>query len=136
MIAFYLAHAACSFVVFSISTALSLPPDLSSAIAQSAQVLNDTSITVQPIDGINRNSNQSNRDPATSDLALATNETLLKNTKVYCNRQLYGNVEYYTCLDALSEIVVRSGQVVTFGERGTGHFIVGLPYRVLSGRCV
>ena len=128
-----------NLLLFNTAAALNFPQDLSSAIEQSAVLLNNTNILIL------------NNTPAVSGYVEATdlnstphlnltapslplNDTLLKDTHLYCNRQTYGTVSYASCLDALDTLHITSSRVYTFGQRDAGLFDFNLPFRLQSCR--
>ena len=124
-------------VLFRAGTALSLPPDLSSAITQAASLLNKTNISILNNTQSNPESDKNHSIPSTprpSRIAsvLTLNETLLKYTQVRCSRPAYGTVSYQSCFDALDTLNVRPQRVYTFGQRDAGLFDFSLPFRLLS----
>ena len=125
------------WLLFRVSAALSLPPDLSSAIAQAASLLNTTNISVLNATQSNPESNiispiSSTPHPSPIASVLTLNETSLKYTEVRCSRPTYGTVAYQSCLDALNTLNIQPQRIYTVGQRDAGLFDFNLPFRLLS----
>lgn len=133
----------CSFPIHLLlvvhTIALKLPPDLNNAIAQPASPLNSASVPIfntTPSSSVYGDATTASSAPELN-LApprLPINETLLKDTKVVCNRPAYGSVTYSSCLDALNTLNVQRHKVYTVGDRDHGLYDFSLPFRLLSCR--
>lgn len=119
------------------AAALNLPQDLSSAIEQSAGLLNNTKVlilNVTPAVSGYTETTDLNPTPRLNLTAppLALNGTLLKDTHLSCRRHPYGFVTYSSCLDALNTLNIQRSRVYNFGQRDAGLFDFNLPFRLLS----
>ena len=133
----YLAVYIFQLLFYMNATALNLPPDLNAAIIQSAARLNNTNIPVAD----NTQNATSDYDTANGYTApqfnhtisiLLSNNTLLKDTNVYCNSGNYGTVTYSSCSNALETLNIQRSKVYTIGNRETGEYDFSLPFRLMS----